>query len=152
MSQLYLLKCNAYNKYYIGNIEDENEWIKIYKPDEIMESINKNNYDNLNDIVIKYMKIYGIENVRGGSYDQVKLSDVTIKELNYKINKNVNSNNDQLNCEMGMLCDDMYNYISNPHNVVYNILSNCFGSLINLIDELDKEYPPNEDSLMNYII
>ena len=45
-------------------------WVKLYKPKEIVETINiTNNTDFEEDKhTLKYMKTYGIDNVRGGSF------------------------------------------------------------------------------------
>ena len=91
---IYVLKC-INNKYYIGktnkSIEERftehisrngSEWTKLYKPIEILESVNMiSDFDE--DIKTKeYMKKFGIDNVRGGSYTQIDLPEYKIKALN----------------------------------------------------------------------
>lgn len=74
------------DKYYVGKtsnisrrLKDHfsgkgSEWTRKYSPIEIVEVIK--NFDDFDEdkMVKKYMKRYGIENVRGGSYSQIILS------------------------------------------------------------------------------
>lgn len=84
---IYALKLED-NKYYIGysknnhtcdsrliNHFNENgsEWTKTYKPIEVIEKINGDMFDEEKHTLI-YMDKYGIDNVRGGSYSKIKLS------------------------------------------------------------------------------
>jgi hypothetical protein len=92
MVYIYVLKLEN-NKYYIGKTQNpkfriENhfksngsEWTILHKPIKILEIIpDCDNYDE-----DKYTKIYmdrfGIENVRGGSYVQIELTNDIIKFL-----------------------------------------------------------------------
>jgi len=82
------------NKYYIGKtnrligsrINEHfynygSEWTKMYRPIQVLEIIeNATEYDEDKYTKI-YMKKYGIENVRGGSYTQIKLHDFQLKAL-----------------------------------------------------------------------
>lgn len=89
MEKVYVLLLQ-YNKYYIGksknvslrlqqhNNGNGSEWTKVYKPIKIIETINNGNEDT---ITIHYMKKYGIENVRGGSFCNIYLTDETKKVL-----------------------------------------------------------------------
>ena len=100
MVSIYVLKCQK-NKYYIGktnNIERvknhfENNgaaFTKKYKPlsiDKIIE--NQNDFDE-DKFVKEYMSIYGIENVRGGSYSQLKLDIFQTESLRKEINSSLN--------------------------------------------------------------
>ena len=83
---IYVLKLTQ-DKYYIGKTDNPklrieshvNElgsaWTKKYKLVNIIEIIpNCDNFDE-DKLVKKYMNIYGIDNVRGGSYSQVQLSE-----------------------------------------------------------------------------
>jgi cellular nucleic acid-binding protein len=89
---IYVLKLEN-NKYYIGKTTNPkfrleqhlnsvgSKWTQKYKPIQIIELIpNCDDYDE-----DKYTKIYmdkfGINNVRGGSYVQIKLDTVTIENL-----------------------------------------------------------------------
>lgn len=85
------------NKYYIGKTNNPDirldshfnsngsEWTKIYKPIKVYELIsNCDSYDE-DKYTLKYMEKEGIDNVRGGSFSQIKLSDEQIKLINQMI-------------------------------------------------------------------
>ena len=85
------------NKYYIGKtynpdiridshfISNGSEWTKIYKPIKVYELISDcDSYDE-DKYTLKYMEKQGIDNVRGGSFSQIKLSDEQIKLINQMI-------------------------------------------------------------------
>jgi hypothetical protein len=88
---IYVLKLNS-NKYYVGKTENpdtrlENHynnngslWTKKYKPIKIIELFEGNKYDE-DKYVLKYMDKYGIDNVRGGSYSNVSLSNTQKSHL-----------------------------------------------------------------------
>ena len=98
MCTIYALKLQS-NKYYIGKttanilvtLEDHtnnnaSQWTKIYKPVDLIELIkNCDEYDE-DKYTIKYMSMFGIDNVRGGSFCDVKLDDFDIRILNKMIN------------------------------------------------------------------
>ncbi len=97
MTRIYVLKLTN-NKYYVGktdkSIEDRfgehvteygSEWCKLHKPLEVVEVIeNVDEYDE-DKITKKYMDVYGIENVRGGSYTMVNLPDYQLKALELEL-------------------------------------------------------------------
>jgi predicted GIY-YIG superfamily endonuclease len=85
---IYILKCRS-NKYYVGRTQNIKsraldhirghgcEWTRKYEPIEIIKTIKScDNFDE-DKHVKKYMKKYGIDNVRGGSYSQIKLNENT---------------------------------------------------------------------------
>jgi predicted GIY-YIG superfamily endonuclease len=85
------------NKYYIGKTNnpdirldyhfnlDGSEWTKIYKPIKVYEVIsNCDSYDE-DKYTLKYMEKEGINNVRGGSFSQIELSEEQIKLINQMI-------------------------------------------------------------------
>ena len=85
------------NKYYIGKTNNPDirldshfnsngsEWTKIYKPIKVYELISDcDSYDE-DKYTLKYMEKEGIDNVRGGSFSQIKLSDEQIKLINQMI-------------------------------------------------------------------
>jgi predicted GIY-YIG superfamily endonuclease len=96
MRSIYVLSCEN-NKYYIGKTEkflsritdhfknNGSEWTKLYKPIRVLEV--KDNADEFEkDRYTKiYMKKYGIENVRGGSYSQVVLPFYKVQALQDEI-------------------------------------------------------------------
>ena len=118
MCVIYVLKLNQ-DKYYVGksnniNIRLDNhfsssgsEWTKKYKPVEIVEKIeNCDDFDE-DKYTLKYMNIYGIENVRGGSFCKFELSNDNIKTLHQMLN---GSNN---KCYK---CGKSDHFIKNCHN------------------------------------
>lgn len=97
---VYVLKCNSL-KYYVGRVAGSipelekrfqqhlngtgSEWTKRYKPIEIIKqnpSVDKWDEDNE---VYKQMEIHGVDNVRGGTYCQIKLQDWQIKSISSKL-------------------------------------------------------------------
>jgi cellular nucleic acid-binding protein len=60
-------------------------WTSKYKPLSLIESKPIQNEHDENNITKDYMKKYGIENVRGGTYTQIKLDDSIISVLNKEL-------------------------------------------------------------------
>jgi len=109
MSNIYVFKCTN-SKYYIEidkksykNINDEllskinNEWVKKYKISSILQVYTKCSKEELDKYTEIYMEIYGIDNVRGGSYNKISLDEVTKLYLKYKLNNKNNNNNNNKN-------------------------------------------------------
>lgn len=76
MSRIYILKCES-DKYYIGNTEFglytiynkhlyENycEWTNTYKPVKLIESFKNPSYQEMIDVMNKYVNKFGVENVK----------------------------------------------------------------------------------------
>ena len=102
MKLIYVLELEN-NKYYVGkthNVEKRfnehlngngSEFTKIYKPMKIykvykvLSEFDEDNYTK------KYMKIYGIDNVRGGSYCTKDLNKHQINLLNKELIKELDS-------------------------------------------------------------
>lgn len=93
---IYILQLES-GKYYIGKTttpsfrleqhfnSNGSTWTKKYKPTIVIELIpNCDDYDE-DKYTIKYMEQYGINNVRGGSFCEIKLSDNNISTLNQMI-------------------------------------------------------------------
>jgi predicted GIY-YIG superfamily endonuclease len=93
---IYILQLES-NKYYIGKTNNPDvrldshfnsngsEWTKLYKPIEVSEIISDcDSYDE-DKYTLKQMEKYGIDNVRGGSFCQVELSEEQINLLNQMI-------------------------------------------------------------------
>ncbi|CAG8470820.1 12778_t:CDS:1 [Funneliformis mosseae] len=93
MFYVYVLECSD-NKYYVGSTADLNvrhrqhlngsgsAWTREYPPICIKWS----NNENLETIkTLEYMSQYDIDNVRGGDYCQLDLSDDDIDDINYKL-------------------------------------------------------------------
>ena len=97
MIHIYVYKCFG-DKYYIekstldGNIrflqhltEDNTcTFTNNYPPIEIIEKYDTHDLLDEDKIIKKYMMIYGINNVRGGSYTDLKLEDWQIKSLEHE--------------------------------------------------------------------
>jgi cellular nucleic acid-binding protein len=86
MEQLYVLQLES-GKYYVGKTSDVMKrfeqhktgvgaaWTKKYKPTRMIECRVLTSDHDENNVTKDYMKKYGINNVRGGSYTQVSLPD-----------------------------------------------------------------------------
>lgn len=90
---IYILELEN-NKWYVGKTKNPNfrieqhfesggsEWTKIFKPIKIHELIS--NCDDFDEIkyTLKYMSMYGIDNVRGGPFCQIELPKyITINQM-----------------------------------------------------------------------
>jgi predicted GIY-YIG superfamily endonuclease len=93
---LYVLEL-AKNKYYIGktckSVTDRfithkkgfgSEWTKLYKPIKIIEQFESNDKFDEDKYTKKYMDKFGIDNVRGGSYSNITLTDWQTKALEHE--------------------------------------------------------------------
>lgn len=102
MPTIYVLKC-ANNKYYVGKTErkiihriiehvlqDGSEWTKLHKPVSVIEIISKADDMDEDKYTKIYMKKYGIDNVRGGSYTSITLPEYKIKSLQDELNTSEN--------------------------------------------------------------
>lgn len=96
------------------------EWTKIHPVVQIESYIvSKNNFEE-DMIVKKYMSNYGIENVRGGTYSTVKLTNSVINFLQKEI---LHANNLCFNCgELG------------------HYVSNCSKKLKHNVNKIDVDY------------
>lgn len=96
MESLYVLQLED-NKWYVGKTSDVavrikqhemgkgSAWTKSYRPVKVAETRRlKDQYDE-NNTTKEYMKKYGIDNVRGGSYTQVVLPDDVEKVLKLEL-------------------------------------------------------------------
>lgn len=84
MTFIYIIECEN-NKYYIGRSinpkqrilkhfeQNGSEWTKKYKPIQVLEQIEGDSFDEEKYTLLMIDK-YGIDNVRGGSYCTVTLS------------------------------------------------------------------------------
>ena len=93
---IYILQLEQ-GKYYVGKTtqpsfriekhfhREGSSWTKKYEPLSIVEIIpNCDSYDE-DKHTIRYMEKYGINNVRGGSFCQINLSDVNLSTLHQMI-------------------------------------------------------------------
>ena len=96
MTTIYVLKCRE-GKYYVGKTDtfdkrykehltgEGSAWTKKYRPIGIEKVIKGDKFDE-NKITKQYMDKYGIDNVRGGSYCQIKLDQASVASLNREMN------------------------------------------------------------------
>jgi cellular nucleic acid-binding protein len=101
MESLYVLKLEK-GKWYIGKSADimkryqqhltgsGSAWTSKYPPKSLVESRPITSTHDENNVTKDYMKKYGVENVRGGSYTQVVLDDSTISVLENEFVGNAN--------------------------------------------------------------
>lgn len=91
--QIYVLRLER-DKYYIGKSKhskvrimqhmngEGSEWTKLYKPLECLTILNCLSIFDEDKYTLEYMLIYGIDNVRGGTYSQVTLSSQQVEYIN----------------------------------------------------------------------
>jgi len=96
MVYIYVLKLKS-NKYYVGKTNDPKSrldshfnsngsaWTKKYQPINIHELIPDRDSDDEDKYTRKYMRKYGMDNVRGGSFCQINLNDNDKKTINKMI-------------------------------------------------------------------
>ncbi len=97
MVNIYVLKLET-DKYYIGKTNNPtfrleqhfnsngSAWTKKYPPIKVIEIIpNCDDFDE-DKYTLKYMSMYGVNNVRGGSYCQIKLDGNDIEAISKMIN------------------------------------------------------------------
>jgi hypothetical protein len=139
MFTIYLLKLEQ-NKYYIGKTKQidnrlldhtqnkGSHWTRKYKPIETLEIIeNCDKYDE-DKHTIRYMDLYGINNVRGGSFVQMKLphktKELLKKQLNmlndrcYKCNKSGHFGNKCLSNPIKCLICDAYEHKTDECEII----------------------------------
>ena len=97
MRSVYALLCQK-GRIYVGKtyrpiplrIEEHfgvngSEWTRLYKPIKLIEHVaNADEFDE-DKYTKKYMKKYGIDKVRGGSYSQIQLPAYSIKVLEMEL-------------------------------------------------------------------
>ncbi len=101
MLYIYVLKLSS-NKYYVGKTTNPefrldshfdstgSAWTLKYKPIGLVELIpNSDDFDE-DKYTLKYMDQYGINNVRGGSFCEIKLTDANLMTLQQMINGSTN--------------------------------------------------------------
>jgi predicted GIY-YIG superfamily endonuclease len=95
-TSIYVLELKE-GKYYVGQSSSVVEkvyqhfngegcaWTQQYKPIKLLELRDVHTSFDENNITKEYMKRYGIEHVRGGSYHRIILEDNVISLLNQEI-------------------------------------------------------------------
>lgn len=102
-AMIYVLKCDR-DKYYIGKTSNLNlriqehfsdkggsAWTSVHHPISMVETIECKSPSDEDRITKEYMKKYGIENVRGGSYTSVVLPEHEIMVLEKEIQTELNA-------------------------------------------------------------
>lgn len=100
MEKIYVLKCNK-GKYYVGktsNIDRRfaehlhgefgSEWTKHYPPQEVVKHTNMNSDFDETTTTLEYMKKFGIDNVRGAQWSNVKLTSEQRDHIHKLLNPN----------------------------------------------------------------
>ena len=95
-NQIYIIECeggkryvgksgNAVERYDQHKNGNGSEWTKKYKPVKLLEIRQMTSEHDENNITKDLMKKYGINNVRGGSYCQVVLPEMSKKALEIEV-------------------------------------------------------------------
>lgn len=97
MVSIYILELEE-SKYYVGKTTNHifriekhfnsngSAWTKKYKPTSVLEIIHNCDDFDEDKYTLKFMEKYGINNVRGGTFCEIKLSDNNILTLNQMLN------------------------------------------------------------------
>ena len=130
---IYILELEN-NKYYIGKTNQPefrleqhfnsngSSWTKKYKPKKVLEIIaNCDNFDE-DKYTLKFMEKYGINNVRGGTFCELKLN----KDNLSTIKKMLNSSTDKC-----YICGETNHFAKNCYQDEDNILEEFENLLIN---------------------
>jgi predicted GIY-YIG superfamily endonuclease len=172
-SNIYILELEN-DKFYIGktnNVKDRfkehlngigNIWTKNNKPKSIIKTIENCSLYDLDEYVKEYMKKYGIDNVRGGSYNQIILNTDTItylyNELNmccYSSSKEIIRLDNYVNyfdrAPIEIL-DEEIEYLIKLIDIVINIENQMNGrkKLLLVLITLDNEKKMSNDMLKKY--
>jgi predicted GIY-YIG superfamily endonuclease len=102
MSTLYILQLQG-GKYYVGKTDDVatryqqhksgkgSEWTKIFKPEKLLETREIKSDHDENNFTKDLMKKYGIENVRGGAYCNVDLTEEQENSIRHELRSNTDN-------------------------------------------------------------
>ncbi len=89
---IYILELTN-GKYYIGKTKkptnrlnehfsmNGSAWTKKYQPIKLVQFIENCNSFDEDKYTLQYMNVYGIDNVRGGSYTQINLDNFTLEHI-----------------------------------------------------------------------
>ena len=152
MIYIYILLLQS-NKYYVGKttnpefrIESHfnsngSVWTQKYNPIEVIEIIENCDSFDEDKYVLKYMNSKGIDNVRGGSFSQIELSDEQIELINKMLR---GANDECFNCgESGHFSKEciqkkLNNYLSkiNKNNIDQEIEK--INNLLQLLNNINR--------------
>lgn len=130
---IYVLKCE-HDKFYIGKSTNLNQrisdhlegdgadWTKLHKPLKIVENFLSTNKFDEDNKTLGYMDQYGIDNVRGGSYSGIILSDQQKISINRQLQT---ANNRCFKCNKeGHLQGDCHETIDANGNIINKTINN----------------------------
>ena len=151
--RIYVLQLEK-NKYYVGKTNNVSQrllshyqstgsaWTTKYKPIELYEMVDTDDDYDEDKYTLKYMKKYGIENVRGGSFTQIELSENQINTLQQMIKGQNNqcykcgSNGHFVNNCIFTQIESIVNNLQNKQEIVSKLdtVSNAYERIIKLED------------------
>jgi predicted GIY-YIG superfamily endonuclease len=164
MISIYILKCEE-DRFYVGKTERDSikrieehftncgsEWTKRYKPINVIEIIENADEMDEDKYTKIYMKKYGIENVRGGSYTRINLEEYQIKALQNEL------------CTIDDLCficmkkghfaKNCSNYNANNEKEddkkSNNIINRFFNGVCNILKYVVDESEESDESIICY--
>jgi hypothetical protein len=161
MVTIYILLLEQ-DKYYIGKSKNPNtrieqhfnsngsSWTQKYKPVNVVETLyNCDSFDE-DKYTLKYMAKFGINNVRGGSFCEITLSNDNIST----IQKMLKSSHDKCYIcgESGHFANQCKQYQNNIFNNISNIVSvfaGLFSYLQNFLFLTKSEKDNNDFNLLN---
>jgi len=150
---VYVLQLHK-GKYYVGKTDDVlrrwNEhvdgrfgaaWTKLYPPEDIIETVNDTGFTEL-AYTLKYMKEYGIDNVRGAEYCSNQLSKQQLQTIYSHI---YSEDGRCFNC-------GGEHYVKNCHYVQswWRRLFSCWNKEKNNDDYMLLEESENDDKIVNF--
>lgn len=76
---------NKFERFYEHHIGEGSAFTKKYKPLRIVESFESSDLFDEDKTVLRYMNLYGVDNVRGGSYSKLTLSGIELEMINKQL-------------------------------------------------------------------
>tara|TARA_Y100000780_G_scaffold162664_2_gene147511 strand:- start:8041 stop:8784 length:744 start_codon:yes stop_codon:yes gene_type:complete len=153
MTTIYIFQLES-DKFFVSKIPNpKSEWVRKYKKVKIYDTIYDCNDYDVTKYTISYMNKYGVENVRGGIFEDIKLNEEQIIMLNTmlksyeeKLEKNKYLMKDSLNKYLESVNkDNIENKISNVHSIfneikrIYELIKHFDFISYDDIKKLEKE-------------